>query len=223
MPPMWYVAPSALTRSGFGPVSTRSSTCTSRPRCRPSSAASNPIGPAPVTSTCCGSQNARRPTRATCSHALATTVVGSEQHAEEPERRVDPHRVLGLDPPALGHEAVDLLDAALGVLAVAAHVPLADGAVRARDGVGPAHDADDQVALLQAAARAGVDDPAERLVAEHQPVLARAAPSRTRPRRSRRRCRTRRPPPPRPAPTRRARRARERPRSGRCPASSARP
>ena len=31
-----------------------------------------------------------------------------EQHAEEAERRIDLHRVLRLDPPALGHEAVDL-------------------------------------------------------------------------------------------------------------------
>ena len=102
---------------------------------------------------------------------------GFQQHAEQAERRVDLHRVLGLDPPALRHEAVDLLDAALGVLAVAAHVPFADRAVRARHRVGTPDDADDQVALAERAGRTRVDDAAERLVAEHKPRLARRRPA----------------------------------------------
>src|SRR6187431_2639498 len=97
---------------------------------------------------------------------------GFQQHAKQAERRVDLHRVLGLDPPALRHEAVDFLDAALGVLAVAAHVPFTNRAVRARHRVGPPDDADDQVALAERAGRARVNDTAERLVAEHQPRLA---------------------------------------------------
>src|SRR4030095_13401932 len=48
---------------------------------------------------------------------------GLQQATEAPERTVHLHRLLRLDPPALGHEAVDLLDATLGVLTVAAHVP----------------------------------------------------------------------------------------------------
>src|SRR3974377_621888 len=84
-------------------------------------------------------------------------------HAGEPAGPVHLDPVLGLDPPALRHEAVDLLDAALGVLAVPAHVPLADRAVRTRDGIGASHDADDEIALLQRGGRAGIEDAAERL------------------------------------------------------------
>ena len=73
-----------------------------------------------------------------------------QQHSKKAERVVDPHRILGLDAPALRHEAVDLLDAAFSVLAVAAHVPLANRAVRARHGVGTPDDADDEIALLKA-------------------------------------------------------------------------
>src|SRR6186713_1867180 len=102
---------------------------------------------------------------------------GFQQHAKQAKRRVDLHRVLGLDPPALRHEAVDFLDAALRILAVAAHVPFTNRAVRARHRVGPPDDADDQVALAERAGRARVDDAAERLVAEHQPRLARRCPA----------------------------------------------
>ena len=69
------------------------------------------------------------------------------------------------------------LDAALGVLAVPAHVPLAHRAVGAGHGVGTADDADDEVALLQRAARARVDHPAERLVPEHEARLALGGPA----------------------------------------------
>ncbi len=74
---MWYVAPSARTRSGFGPVVLRSSTCTDSSRWLPSSAASRPIGPAPVISTLFGFHSARRPIRSMWSHAFATTLAGS--------------------------------------------------------------------------------------------------------------------------------------------------
>ena len=125
----------------------------------------------------CGSQNARWPIVEDLLPRLRHDGRGFQQHAEQAERRVDLHRVLGLDPPALRHEAVDLLDAALGVLAVAAHVPLANRAVRARHGVGAPDDADDQVAFAERAGRTRIDDAAERLVAEHQPRLARRRPA----------------------------------------------
>jgi hypothetical protein len=44
-----------------------------------------------------------------------------------------------------GGEAVELLDSVLRITAVAAHVPLADGARAAGHWIGPAHDADDEV------------------------------------------------------------------------------
>src|SRR5215217_2726315 len=74
---------------------------------------------------------------------------GFQQDSQDPKALVDPDRVLWFDPPALGHEAVDLLDAALGVAAVGAHVPLANGAVRAGHWVRPAHNAHDMLADRQ--------------------------------------------------------------------------
>src|SRR5262249_52931696 len=47
-----------------------------------------------------------------------------QQHAEDPQYRVDLDREVRLDAEAFGAVAVPLLDAALGVAAVAAHVPL---------------------------------------------------------------------------------------------------
>ena len=99
-------------------------------------AARRPIGPAPVTSTVSASQKERRPTIDDLLERLRDHGHRLEEHAEDPERRVHLDRVLGLDAPALRHEPVDLLDPALGVLAVAAHVPLADRAVGAGHGVG---------------------------------------------------------------------------------------
>ena len=48
------------------------------------SAASSPIGPAPVTRAVRGSQNALARMAATCSQALATTVVGSNSTPRMP-------------------------------------------------------------------------------------------------------------------------------------------
>ena len=72
-----------------------------------------------------------------------------EQHAEDAQRRVDLDEVFGLAAPAFRHEAVDLLDPALGVLAVGAHVPLAHRTVGAGNRVRTAHDPDHQVTLLE--------------------------------------------------------------------------
>src|SRR5262249_20165861 len=53
----------------------------------------------------------------------------------------------------------------------------ADRAVGARHGIRTADDADDEVALLEAAGGAGVEHAAERLVPEHEPGLAERGPS----------------------------------------------
>jgi hypothetical protein len=62
--------------------------------------------------------------------------------------RIPADREIGLDAPALRHEAVALLDAPHCVASVGAHVPLAD---------------------LEATA-SGIEHPTERLVAEDQPL-----------------------------------------------------
>src|SRR5262249_45898087 len=95
-----------------------------------------------------------------------------DQHAEGPERGVELDGEFGLDAKLLGAVTVALLDAALDVAAVAAHVPLADRAGRARHRIGSAHDADDQVAGLEAAVRRRLLHAPERLVSEHETLLA---------------------------------------------------
>ncbi len=153
--------------AGLTPSVTRSRTCTSSPRCAPSSAASSPIGPAPVTSTFCGSNQAREPMRLDVLPGLGHHGGGLHQHAELAQRGVDLDRVVGLDDPLLAAVAVQLLDAALGVLAVAAHVELAPGAGAAGHGVGPADHAHHQVAGGEARSPSGAcEHPPERLVAE---------------------------------------------------------
>ena len=85
---------------------------------------------------------------------------GLQQHPQRAQALIHPHRVVRLDPPALRHEPVDLLDAAFGVAAVGTHVPLADRAVRAGHRIGPADDPH-HVLTDRKAARARVDHPAE--------------------------------------------------------------
>ena len=72
---------------------------------------------------------------------------------------------------------MQLLDAALGVPAVAAEVELAARARRARHGVGPADDADHEVAGREAAAVGRLEHAAERLVAEDEPLGAGRRPA----------------------------------------------
>src|SRR5581483_6091451 len=79
---------------------------------------------------------------------------------------------IGLEAHTLRAIAVALLDAALGVKPVAAHVPLADRAARARLRIGPAHDADDVIAGLEPAIRGRFDHAGQRLVPEHETVIA---------------------------------------------------
>ena len=103
-----------------------------------------------------------------------------QQNAELAERRVDLDGEARLDAKALGAEAVQALDAAFGVAAVAAHVPFAGGAGGAGHRVGPPHDADDVVAGGEAAAGRRRDRPRRGFMAENQPFACRAAPRRMR-------------------------------------------
>src|SRR6266511_6276075 len=96
-----------------------------------------------------------------------------EQHPDIGERRIQSHGELRGDPVLLPGEAVQSLDAVLGVAAVAAHVPLTDRATGTRLRVGPADDAHDEVPLRQPAIGRRLPYPAQRLVPEDQPALAR--------------------------------------------------
>ena len=132
------------------------------------------MGPAPVTSKVVGCHTAR---------AMADTfgVVpglgedagGLEQDAEHTQAPVDLDGEFRSDTETLGAVTVPLLDAALGVAPVAAHVPLAGGAGDARLRVGTAHDADNEVARRHAAVLGRRLDLAERFMAEHETWLAR--------------------------------------------------
>src|SRR5262249_1048566 len=72
---------------------------------------------------------------------------------------------------AVGAVAVPPLDAALGVAAVAAHVPLSGRARDAPHGIGPAHDADDEIAGREAATLGCRLDRAQRFMAENEALL----------------------------------------------------
>jgi hypothetical protein len=102
---------------------------------------------------------------------------GLDQHAEETEGRGNLHCVFGLDPPSLGHEAVDFLDAALRVPSVPAHVPLSHRAVGAGDRIGTPYDAHDEIALPKSFGRTRVDHATERLMAQHEPRFSRRSPT----------------------------------------------
>ena len=111
-----------------------------------------------------------------CSHALATTVVGSSRTPSTPRLLSTRTTYSGSIRQRSAMKPCDLLDAALGVAAVGAHVPLAHRAVRARHRVGPAHDAHDVLADRQPGGP-GVDHPPQRLVTEDQPLLTRRRPA----------------------------------------------
>src|SRR5207245_7224430 len=87
------------------------------------------------------------------------------------------HRELGLDSVQLAAVAVALFDTALHIAAVAAHVPVAGGAAGAGHGVGSPNDADHEVAGLEPAFRWSVDDFSDRLVPQHQVLVARRRPA----------------------------------------------
>src|SRR5881628_1002703 len=90
-----------------------------------------------------------------------------DQDAERSER-IDLDREVRLDAEALRTVAVPLLDAALGIAAIAAHVPFAGSAGRTRHRIGPAHDADHAVADGKTAACGRPFDRAEGLVAKNK-------------------------------------------------------
>ena len=103
---------------------------------------------------------------------------------ERPEFVGDRNREVRLERHELGAVAVERLDAALGVLPVAAHVPLALGAAGARHRVGAAHDAGHELPGVLSRARAAH--------ARAPAAPDRAGAPRGRPRRSRGQCRRRR-------------------------------
>jgi hypothetical protein len=102
---------------------------------------------------------------------------GLHQHANYSQGRVNLDGVFGLDSPVLRHVTVDLLDAALGVLAVAAHVPFTHRAIRTGNRIGAADDTHYQIALLESARRPRVQDAAQGFMAEHQALLPGRGPA----------------------------------------------
>ena len=115
--------------------------------------------------------------RSTCSQALATTLVGSSSTPSLSKRRVELDREIMLDAELLGAIAVALLDAALGILSVAAHVPFAGGACRTGHRIGPAHDADHEIAGRKAASGRRLFDTAEQFMADDETLPPPTAPS----------------------------------------------
>src|SRR5262249_29769390 len=95
-----------------------------------------------------------------------------EQNAEKAEPGIHLHGEVGLDAEALRAVAMPLLDATLGVTAVAAHVPFAASASWARHRIGPAHDPDDVIAARKPASLRRLLDDAQRFVAQHEALFA---------------------------------------------------
>jgi hypothetical protein len=94
----------------------------------------------------------------------------AREHADRGEHRIHLDGVLGSNAPALGAIAVELLDATLRGAAVAAHVPFASRAARARRRVGATDDPGDQIAGREVRAGGRLEHPLERLVPENEPV-----------------------------------------------------
>ena len=76
-----------------------------------------------------------------------------------------------------GTIAVALLDAALGILAVAAHVPFAGGTSGTRHGIGAAHDADHEIAGRKAGIGGRLLDAAEQFMANDETLSPRRGPA----------------------------------------------
>jgi len=102
---------------------------------------------------------------------------GFEQHAKATERRIDLDREVRLDAKPFRAVAMSLLDAALGIAAIEAHVPVARGASRTEQRIGPPHDADNKIAARKIAAlRSGLDGP-QGFVAKNETRLVRRRPA----------------------------------------------
>src|SRR6185312_7324032 len=87
------------------------------------------------------------------------------------KRRIDLDQEGRLHAEMLGAIAVTLLDAALGVEPVAAHVPRILRASRTRHGVGPPHDPRDEVSFGEAGAFGRVEHTAERFMSKDEAIL----------------------------------------------------
>src|SRR3954471_18798519 len=92
-----------------------------------------------------------------------------EQDARVAQVRLQANCKLRSKLDALRAEAVELLDAVLGIAAVLAHVPFADPTRGTRHGIRMAHDASDEIAALEATPRRRLLHFAEQLVSEHEP------------------------------------------------------
>src|SRR5262249_1306690 len=77
-----------------------------------------------------------------------------------------------LDLENVARKSMQPLDAMLRVAPVLAHVPFAGGAIEAGHGIGMAHDADDAVAALEAAAPRRLEHLAQRLMADGESLLS---------------------------------------------------
>jgi hypothetical protein len=100
-----------------------------------------------------------------------------EKYAENSQGRVYLDRVFGFDPPPFGHVTVNLFDAPLGVLAVAAHVPLTHRTIGAGNRVGTQDNSRHEIPFFKSGGRPGIDHAAERFVPQHEPGLARRRPA----------------------------------------------
>src|SRR5690349_7126440 len=94
------------------------------------------------------------------------------QHTGKPESWIDGDSEVRLDPETFGAEAMPVLDAALGVAAVAAHVPFTRCAGRTRQRIGAAHDSYDRIADRKSAAFRRLLHDAEGFMAKHEPLCA---------------------------------------------------
>ena len=126
-----------------------------------------------------GSNTARPPMRSTCSHAFATTLVGSSRTPSSPSVGSTFTVNSGVIAVALRAVAVVLLDPPLGVLAVSTEIPFAHRAVDAGHRVGSPHDADHQVAHRDPSPGWRLEHTPERLVTEHQAIRVPAGAIRT--------------------------------------------
>ena len=102
---------------------------------------------------------------------------GLQKDAELVQAAIHLDQKVGRDAEALAGVTVVLFDPPFRVLAVAAHVPLADGAVRARDGIRAAHDRHHQVAGHESGVCGGLAHVAEGFVADGEARFAGRGPA----------------------------------------------
>src|SRR5215467_3085312 len=100
-----------------------------------------------------------------------------DQNTVQSERWIELDQKFWLDTEKFRAVAVAFLDAALGVAAIAAHVPFARGTAGTRYGIWTAHNADHEIAAVEAAIHWSVLHRAERLVANHEALAAGRRPA----------------------------------------------